>query len=147
MTINESTASGPGYRVNATVGRTVSETNRTPLLDQLRAGTPYALAFGGQGASWLGELSEIARDAALEPDLTALVNEAAALLEPVADQLLTVRPVGFDPVAWMLEDDLADDETAVSDAPSERVLRSAAVSMPGVLLTQLAALRALRLQG
>ncbi|MBF6351417.1 DUF1729 domain-containing protein [Nocardia flavorosea] len=147
MTINESTASGPGYRANATAGRTVSETNRTPLLDQLRAGTPYALAFGGQGASWLGELSEIARDAALEPELTTLVNEAAALLEPVADQLLTVRPVGFDPVAWMLEDDLADDEADASGAPSERVLRSAAVSMPGVLLTQLAALRALRLQG
>ncbi|MGV9637095.1 fatty acid synthase subunit beta domain-containing protein [Nocardia rhamnosiphila] len=147
MTINESTASGAGHRVDAAAGRTVTETNRTPLLDRLREGTPYALAFGGQGASWLGELAEIGRDAALEPELTALVNEAAALLGPVADQLLVVRPVGFDPVAWMLEDDLADEETDTSDAPPERVLRSAAVSMPGVLLTQLAALRALRLQG
>ncbi|MEV3961507.1 fatty acid synthase subunit beta domain-containing protein, partial [Nocardia sp. NPDC050193] len=133
--------------MDAAAGRTVTETNRTPLLDRLREGTPYALAFGGQGASWLGELAEIGRDAALEPELTALVNEAAALLGPVADQLLVVRPVGFDPVAWMLEDDLADEETDTSDAPPERVLRSAAVSMPGVLLTQLAALRALRLQG
>ncbi|NUS91979.1 MAG: DUF1729 domain-containing protein, partial [Nocardia sp.] len=147
MTINESTASGAGHQVDVAAGRTVTETNRTPLLDRLREGTPYALAFGGQGASWLGELAEIGRDAALEPELTALVNEAATLLEPVADQLLTVRPVGFDPVAWMLEDDLADDDTETSDAPPERVLRSAAVSMPGVLLTQLAALRALRLQG
>ncbi|MFI6310460.1 fatty acid synthase subunit beta domain-containing protein [Nocardia fusca] len=147
MTINESTASGAGHRVDAAAGRTVTETNRTPLLDRLREGTPYALAFGGQGASWLGELAEIGRDAALEPELTALVNEAAALLGPVADQLLVVRPVGFDPVAWMLEDDLADEDTDSSDAPPERVLRSAAVSMPGVLLTQLAALRALRLQG
>ncbi|MEV0367118.1 fatty acid synthase subunit beta domain-containing protein [Nocardia fusca] len=133
--------------MDAAAGRTVTETNRTPLLDRLREGTPYALAFGGQGASWLGELAEIGRDAALEPELTALVNEAAALLGPVADQLLVVRPVGFDPVAWMLEDDLADEDTDTSDAPPERVLRSAAVSMPGVLLTQLAALRALRLQG
>jgi fatty acid synthase len=147
LTINESTASGAGHRVDAAAGRTVTETNRTPLLDRLREGTPYALAFGGQGASWLGELAEIGRDAALEPELTALVNEAAALLGPVADQLLVVRPVGFDPVAWMLEDDLADEDTDTSDAPPERVLRSAAVSMPGVLLTQLAALRALRLQG
>ncbi len=147
--MNESTASGAGNRVNvpAAAGGTVSETNRTPLLDRLREGTPYALAFGGQGASWLGELAEIGRDAALEPELTALVNEAATLLEPVAEQLLMVRPVGFDPVAWMLEDELADDDTETSDAPPERVLRSAAVSMPGVLLTQLAALRALRLQG
>jgi len=118
------------------------------LLDRLLSGTPYALAFGGQGARWLSELEEIARDSALEPELTALVNEAAALLEPVARQLLVVRPGGFDPVAWMLEEELADpDADEPSAAPSEDVLRSAVVSMPGVLLTQLAALRALRLQG
>ncbi|WP_432278820.1 hypothetical protein, partial [Nocardia carnea] len=58
-----------------------------------------------------------------------------------------VVPAEVEAGLLLLEDDLADDETAVSDAPSERVLRSAAVSMPGVLLTQLAALRALRLQG
>ncbi len=150
LTINENTAAKAGYRVNVagTAGRTVAEEVRSPLLDRLRDGTPYALAFGGQGARWLGELEEIGRDAALEPELTALVNESAALLEPVAGQLLVVRPMGFDPMGWMLEDELADEESSQNSAlPSEQVLRSAAVSMPGVLLTQLAALRALRLQG
>ncbi|MEV0251147.1 fatty acid synthase subunit beta domain-containing protein [Nocardia sp. NPDC050712] len=141
MTINESTETGTGP--NAKVG--AQRDMRAPLVDRLLSGTPYALAFGGQGAQWLGELEEIGRDSALEPELTALVNEAAALLEPVAAQLLVVRPVGFDPVGWMLEDELADEEA--SAAPSEHVLRSAAVSMPGVLLTQLAALKALKLQG
>ncbi len=148
LTINESTETGTG--ASAKVVRTAGQAAgvRSPLLDRLLNGTPYALAFGGQGAQWLGELEEIGRDSALEPELTALVNEAAALLEPVAAQLLVVRPVGFDPVAWMLEDELVDtDQGETSAAPSDQVLRSAAVSMPGVLLTQLAALRALRLQG
>ncbi|MET8776598.1 fatty acid synthase subunit beta domain-containing protein [Nocardia sp. NPDC004654] len=148
MTINESTETGTG--ASAKVVRTAGQAAgvRSPLLDRLLNGTPYALAFGGQGAQWLGELEEIGRDSALEPELTALVNEAAALLEPVAAQLLVVRPVGFDPIGWMLEDELVDTEQGeTSAAPSEQVLRSASVSMPGVLLTQLAALRALRLQG
>ncbi len=121
---------------------------RSSLLDRLLGGTPYALAFGGQGAQWLTELEEIGHDSALEPELTALVNEAAQTLEPVASQLLVVRPVGFDPIGWMLEDEITDEEQGeVSAAPSAQVLRSAAVSMPGVFLTQIAALRALRLQG
>ncbi|MGW5725172.1 fatty acid synthase subunit beta domain-containing protein [Nocardia beijingensis] len=132
----------------AAAGKAASGGARSPLLDRLLGGVPYALAFGGQGAQWLRELEEIGRDSALEPELTALVNEAATLLEPVAAQLLVVRPVGFDPIGWMLENELADgDEGEASAAPSEAVLRSAAVSMPGVLLTQVAAVRALRLQG
>uniref|UniRef100_UPI003CC7FD90 fatty acid synthase subunit beta domain-containing protein n=1 Tax=Nocardia wallacei TaxID=480035 RepID=UPI003CC7FD90 len=145
MTINESTETGSNAKI---VGGTSDTARKASLLDRLRAGEAYALAFGGQGARWLRELEEIGRDSALEPELTALVNEAAATLEPVAEQLLVVRPVGFDPVAWMLEDDLADlDEGEVSAAPPEPVLRSAAISMPGVFLAQVAALRALRLQG
>lgn len=145
MTINEST--GTGQR--ATAARKNSEGGiRASLLDKLLGGAPYALAFGGQGAQWLRELEEIGRDSALEPELTALVNEAAQRLEPVAAQLLVVRPVGFDPIGWMLEEEIADpDQGEVSAAPSPQVLRSAAVSMPGVFLTQVAALRALRLQG
>ncbi|BDU01982.1 putative fatty acid synthase Fas [Nocardia sputorum] len=132
----------------AAAGKAASGGARSPLLDRLLGGVPYALAFGGQGAQWLSELEEIGRDSALEPELTALVNEAATLLEPVAAQLLVVRPVGFDPIGWMLENELADtEEGETSAAPAEPVLRSAAVSMPGVLLTQVAAVRALRLQG
>ncbi|WP_425303315.1 fatty acid synthase subunit beta domain-containing protein [Nocardia wallacei] len=144
MTINESTETGSNAKI---VGGTPDTAIKSSLLDRLLAGETYALAFGGQGAQWLGELEEIGRDSALEPELTALVNEAAAVLAPVAEQLLVVRPVGFDPIGWMLEDDLADLEGEVSAAPSEQVLRSAAVSMPGVFLAQVAALRALRLQG
>ncbi|KZM75421.1 type I polyketide synthase [Nocardia terpenica] len=148
MTINESTGAGSRARVARVAGGATDNRIKSSLLDRLLAGETYALAFGGQGARWLGELEEIGRDSALEPELTALVNEAAAKLEPIAAQLLVVRPVGFDPVAWMLEDDLADpDAGEVSAAPPEQVLRSAAVSMPGVFLTQVAALRALRLQG
>lgn len=145
MTINESTGIGS----KAGQARKNRENGvRSSLLDRLLGGTPYALAFGGQGAQWLNELEEIGRDSALEPELTALVNEAAEKLEPVAAQLLVVRPVGFDPIAWMLEEEIADpDQGEVSGAPSAQVLRSAAVSMPGVFLTQAAALRALRLQG
>ncbi|HEY5855964.1 MAG TPA: fatty acid synthase subunit beta domain-containing protein [Aldersonia sp.] len=116
-------------------------------MDSFLSGEPYALAFGGQGAAWLGALEEISRDSALEPELTELVNEAAQILAPLAQKLLVVRPVGFDPVGWMLEEDFVDEETETSGAPSEAVLRSASVSMPGVFLTQLAALRALKLQG
>ncbi|WP_280353564.1 type I polyketide synthase [Nocardia otitidiscaviarum] len=145
MTINESTGTGSRARV----ARKASEGGvRSSLLDRLLGGAPYALAFGGQGAQWLRELEEIGRDSALEPELTALVNEAAQRLEPVAAQLLVVRPVGFDPIGWMLEEEIADPEQGeVSAAPSPQILRSAAVSMPGVFLTQVAALRALRLQG
>ncbi|MGO4616065.1 fatty acid synthase subunit beta domain-containing protein [Nocardia sp. 2YAB30] len=150
MTINESTKTGTGRsaKVVGAAGKAAAGSARSPLLDRLLGGVPYALAFGGQGAQWLRELEEIGRDSALEPELTALVNEAATLLEPVAAQLLVVRPVGFDPIGWMLENELADtDEGETSAAPSEQVLRSAAVSMPGVLLTQVAAVRALRLHG
>jgi len=56
--------------------------------------------------------------------------------------------MGFDPIAWILEDELADpDAGEVSAGPAPQVLRSAAISMPGVFLSQVAALRALRLQG
>ncbi|MGQ4619564.1 fatty acid synthase subunit beta domain-containing protein [Nocardia sp. R7R-8] len=149
MTINESTKTEAGQSTKmVAAGKAASGGTRSPLLDRLLDGVPYALAFGGQGAQWLSELEEIGRDSALEPELTALVNEAATLLEPVAAQLLVVRPVGFDPIGWMLENELADgDEGESSSAPAESVLRSAAVSMPGVLLTQVAAVRALRLQG
>ncbi|WP_043658061.1 fatty acid synthase subunit beta domain-containing protein, partial [Nocardia thailandica] len=145
MTINESTDRVTGARAMVS-GRDHSSAVAAPLLDRLHGGAAYALAFGGQGAQWLRELEEIGRDSALESELGALVDEAAGLLEPVAAQLLVVRPGGFDPMGWILESEL-DEPDEPSAAPSDAVLRSAPVSMPGVLLSQLAALRALRLQG
>ncbi|WP_199742744.1 type I polyketide synthase [Nocardia stercoris] len=147
MTINENIGTGARKAARAAADRGISSS----LLDRLREGQPYALAFGGQGAVWLRELEEIAHDSALEPELTALVAEAAARLEPVAAQLLMARPVGFDPMAWLMDAELLDDEPAEDESPSslpsDQALRSAAVSMPGVFLAQVAALRALRLQG
>ncbi len=147
MTIDDSTPVGTG---DGSTGSRYATPRpgaaRSPLRDRLVAGEPYALAFGGQGAAWLEPLEELIRDNGIEPDMTALVNEAAAVLAPVARDLLVVRPVGFDPIGWILERDVAD-EDAEGAGPSAAELTSAAVSMPGVLLTQLAALRSLRLQG
>ncbi|MGO4203547.1 fatty acid synthase subunit beta domain-containing protein [Rhodococcus sp. TAF43] len=152
MTIDDTAGNGRTSRESSQFGSdrgSARSSAQGPLVDRLRAGEPYALAFGGQGAPWLSALAELARDSGLEPTLTELVNEAAALLAPVAQDLLVVRPVGFDPIAWILEQELADDEdTAGAPAgPSAAALTSAAVSLPGVFLTQLAALRALQQQG
>ena len=52
-----------------------------------------------------------------------------------------VRPIGFEPLQWVRA--LA----AEDPVPSDKHLTSAAVSIPGVLLTQIAAVRALARQG
>ncbi|MFV0495311.1 fatty acid synthase subunit beta domain-containing protein [Mycobacterium sp.] len=111
------------------------------LVDRLTAGEPYAVAFGGQGSAWLETLEELVSGAGIESELTTLVGEVELLLEPVARELIVVRPIGFEPLRWVRE--LA----AQDPVPSERHLTSAAVSLPGVLLTQIAAIRALARQG
>ena len=110
------------------------------LVDRLNAGEPYAVVFGGQGhSSWLSGLEEIVTTAGIETELAGVVGEAERLLGPVADELVVVRPVGFAPLRWARS--LAAGETVPAD------LTSAAVSVPGVLLTQIAAIRALTRQG
>ncbi|MGZ4586088.1 MAG: 3-oxoacyl-ACP synthase, partial [Mycobacterium sp.] len=111
------------------------------LVDRLTAGEPYAVAFGGQGSAWLETLEELVSSAGIESDLATLVGEAALLLEPVARELVVVRPIGFEPLSWVHA--LA----AEDPVPSDKHLTSAAVSIPGVLLTQVAAVRALARQG
>ena len=112
------------------------------LVDRLNAGEPYAVVFGGQGSSsWLANLEELVTTAGIESELARIVGEAELLLEPVADELVVVRPIGFEPLRWVRE--LAADEPV----PSARHLTSAAVSLPGVLLSQIAAIRALDRQG
>ena len=37
----------------------------------------------------------------LETELATLVGEAEMLLEPVAKDLVVVRPIGFDPLQWV----------------------------------------------
>ncbi|MEX1176646.1 MAG: fatty acid synthase subunit beta domain-containing protein [Mycobacterium sp.] len=112
------------------------------LVDRLNAGEPYAVAFGGQGNSaWLANLEELVTMAGIESELATVVGEAELLLEPVADELVVVRPIGFEPLRWVRQ--LAADEPV----PAARHLTSAAVSLPGVLLSQVAAIRALTRQG
>jgi fatty acid synthase, bacteria type len=111
------------------------------LVDRLTAGEPYAVAFGGQGSAWLETLEELVSSAGIEPELTTLVGEADLLLEPVAKELVVVRPIGFEPLHWVRA--LA----AEDPVPSGKQLTSAAVSLPGVLLTQIAAVRTLARQG
>ena len=111
------------------------------LVDRLTAGEPYAVAFGGQGSAWLETLEELVSSAGIESDLATLVGEVELLLEPVAKELVVVRPIGFEPLSWVRA--LA----AEDPIPSNKHLTSAAVSIPGVLLTQIAAVRALARQG
>ena len=111
------------------------------LVDRLNAGEPYAVAFGGQGSAWLETLEELVSSAGIEAELATLAGEAALLLEPVAKELVVVRPIGFEPLQWVRS--LAAEEPV----PNAKQLTSAAVSVPGVLLTQIAAVRALARQG
>lgn len=111
------------------------------LVDRLTDGEPYAVAFGGQGSAWLETLEELVSSAGIESDLATLAGEAELLLEPVATELVVVRPIGFEPLRWVRA--LAAEEPV----PSAKQLTSAAVSVPGVLLTQIAAVRALARQG
>jgi fatty acid synthase len=111
------------------------------LVDRLNAGEPYAVAFGGQGSAWLGTLEELVSSAGIEDELAMLVGEADVILEPVARELVVVRPIGFDPLRWVRA------HAGEASVPSAEQLMSAACSLPGVMLTQVAALRALIRQG
>ena len=111
------------------------------LVDRLTAGEPYGVAFGGQGSAWLETLEELVSSAGIESDLATLVGEVELMLEPVAKELVVVRPIGFEPLQWVRA--LAAEDTV----PSDKHLTSAAVSIPGVLLTQIAAVRTLARQG
>lgn len=111
------------------------------LVDRLTAGEPYAAAFGGQGSAWLETLEELVSGAGIESELATLVGEVDLLLEPIAKELVVVRPVGFKPLQWVRA--LAAEDSV----PSEKHLTSSAVSLPGVLFSQIAATRALVRQG
>lgn len=126
----------------------LSTERRTTLVDRLNGGELYALAFGGQGTPWLEPFAELIRDFALEGDLAELLKEADTLVAPVASELSRVNAT-FDPVTWanLLAIAASAEDTDAADVPDAATLASAAVSVPGILLTQLAGLRALRRQG
>ncbi|HEU5057757.1 MAG TPA: fatty acid synthase subunit beta domain-containing protein, partial [Kofleriaceae bacterium] len=137
MTINEQ------HRVSTdrTTEPTETLAGTHALVDRLNAGEPYALVFGGQGGLWLENLEELVSSAGIESELSEVVGEAALLLEPVARELVVVRPIGFEPLQWVRA--LAADEPV----PPSRQLITAAISGPGILLSQMAAIRAVVGQG
>ncbi|MCT7660539.1 type I polyketide synthase [Mycobacterium deserti] len=136
MTINEQ------HRVSSDRTAEASDMAGThALVDRLNAGEPYAVAFGGQGGAWLENLEELVSSAGIESELNAVVGEAELLLEPVARELVVVRPIGFQPMQWVRA--LAAEEPL----PATKQLITAAISGPGILLAQMAAIRALTRQG
>ena len=128
--------------------RTTHVDHRSRLVDSLNGGTPYAVAFGGQGSPWLEPLSELLRTFALGSSMHALCADADTRLEPVRAELARL-PFAFTPLAWA--DALAVAESAASDdapeTPDAELLAQPAISVPGILLAQLAGLQALALQG
>lgn len=96
---------------------------------------PFALAFAGQGYDWLKTL-RTAVAAGTGSAVGAVVEQAAAKLEAVADELAGTRPHGFNPVAWAQQDDNPGFDTA-----------QAAVSVPGIYASQLATGESLQRQG
>ena len=138
MTIHEPARLGDESEQRAAGGQAGAQA----LVDRLNAGEPYAVAFGGQGdTAWLAGLEELVTSAGIESELSRIVGEAELLLAPVADELVVVRPIGFEPLRWVRE------VAAGEEGPTPAQLTSAAVSVPGVLLTQLAGIRALTRQG
>ncbi|MET0897567.1 MAG: fatty acid synthase subunit beta domain-containing protein, partial [Mycobacterium sp.] len=141
MTIFEHDRVTTNHDGNAAGPANASSSASYALVDRLVDGEPYAVAFGGQGSAWLDTLEELVSSAGIESDLATLAGEADLLLEPVAKELVVVRPIGFEPLRWVRA--LAAEEAV----PTGKQLTSAAVSVPGVLLTQMAAIRALKRQG
>ncbi|MCR5980518.1 DUF1729 domain-containing protein [Gordonia jinghuaiqii] len=113
----------------------------TTLIERLTDGEPYAISFGGQGGAWLPTLAELVVDADLEHRIAKIVESADRLVDPVADELVVARAEGFHPLAWVHAHDAGE------EVPAEVTLADFTLSGPGVLLTQLAAIEALRKQG
>ena len=112
MTINEHD------RVSADRDGQSRSSSAHALVDRLSAGEPYAVAFGGQGSAWLETLEELVSSAGIESELATLAGEAELLLEPVAKELVVVRPIGFQPLQWVRA--LAAEEQVPSAPSSSR---------------------------
>lgn len=111
----------------------MSETEQKRLLERVHA-EPFALCFSGQGFDWISMLREALSEGARE-ETGKIAAAAARIVAPVAEQLAAARPQGFDPVAW------ADGDSSGVD------LVRAAVSVPGIFLSQIANLHVLETRG
>jgi fatty acid synthase len=141
VTVNEFRNGHGGTPSDRNADGTPSSRHTDTLIARLSAGTPYAVTFGGQGTPWLPALAELVIDAELDHSLARSVDAAERLIAPVVGEIDAVRPDGFDPLSWVHR--LAADRTV----PTPTVLAGAAQSVPGILLTQMAALAALAKQG
>ncbi|MDL9944630.1 DUF1729 domain-containing protein [Gordonia sp. ABSL11-1] len=122
-------------------GAARAERPTTTLIDRLADGEPYAISFGGQGSPWLPTLAELVVDADLEHRIAKIVEAAERIIDPVADRITIAVADGFHPLAWVRALD------AEESVPSDTELADFTLSGPGVLLTQLAAIEALKKQG
>ncbi len=111
------------------------------LLDRLAQGEAYAVSFGGQGGPWLPTFAEVVIDADLEAQMTQVVDGAREILAPVAEELARAGARKFDPITWMLA---LDEDRAV---PTDGELADATLSLPGILLAQLATIASAGKQG
>ena len=113
----------------------------TPSLapaDRLARTGRFAVGFGGQGlgAAWLDELVALVREGVDGGRLEAIVRTSDDILHPVRRDLAPALPRPFAPLDWL------------GDArPGDRDLTHPALSIPGILLTQVAAMDALALDG
>ena len=95
---------------------------------------PFALCFSGQGFDWISSLREALADGAWDR-ASEVAAAAARILKPVAGQIAAARPQGFEPVKW-----------AENGADGIDLVR-AAVSVPGIFLSQIANLHTLEARG
>src|SRR3954452_22875248 len=107
------------------------------LADRLSAGEEFAVTFGGQGTDWFATLRDLVEEDQRTDRIRALVEESARLVRPVSKQVAAALPRPFEPHRW-LED---------GTVPPRGDLQNGSLSLPGVLLTQLATLDQLRDEG
>ncbi|WP_107688970.1 ACP S-malonyltransferase [Neisseria wadsworthii] len=110
----------------------MNETEQKRLLERVHA-EPFALCFSGQGFDWISMLREALAEGARE-ETGKIADAAAKMVAPVAELLAAARPQGFVPIAW-------------ADSNSEIDLVRAAVSVPGIFLSQIANLHTLQARG
>ena len=102
-------------------------------LEQLH-NKPFALCFSGQGFDWISSLREALADGARDR-ANEVAAEAARILAPVAGQIAAARPQGSEPIKW------------VENGADGIDLVRAAVSVPGIFLSQIANLHTLEARG
>ena len=126
---------------STTVRGTSAASASTPLADRLTDGQPFALTFGGQGSDWLGTLAEVISEGDQGARLTRIVDRSTRILGPVAGQIAPAMPRPFAPMEWARTH--GTDAAAGAQADSG----AASLSVPGVLLSQLATLDLLAAEG